>query len=201
MSRLKNVNKGVQLVFEDDVIKDDDLKATVNKLDDKVQHMLLWSTICSVWSYLVLIVIIARIYASFNGKHQAWLISVLMLIYVLMGALIWFAWKGTANKQSCFYTTSKSFLRSQVNKLAKQRRLTAYYLLEYGLLLGVASIFFLSDISNGAALLFRLTAPVSIVTYVLGLYFIGNFTRQMKRLDLVERQLNHLQIERTFNAN
>jgi len=192
MEKSKTINKQISLILEDDVLKDEEFKAKIQQLDNKVQQMLLWSTICSVWSYLVLIVVIARTYASFHGKHPALLIGSLVSIYILMGILIWFAWKGMTYKRSRFYATSKSHLKYQVSKLSGQRKLVSYYLLEYGLLIGISSVFFFADFQHGLSLLLRLTAPVSILTYVIGIYFIVNFTRQMKKLELIERQLNHI---------
>jgi hypothetical protein len=192
MEKSKTINKHISLILEDDVLKDEAFKAKIQQLDNKVQQMLLWSTICSVWSYLVLIVVIARIYASFHGKHPALLIGSLVFMYILMGTLIWFAWKSMTYKRSNFYAASKSHLKYQVSKLCGQRKLVSYYLLEYGLLLGISSMFFFADFQHGLSLLLKLTAPVSILTYVIGIYFIVNFTRQMKKLELIERQLNHI---------
>ena len=192
MEKSKTINKQISLILEDDVLKDEEFKAKIQQLDNKVQQMLLWSTICSVWSYLVLIVVIVRIYASFHGKHPVLLIGSLVFMYILMGILIWFAWKSMTYKRSNFYTASKSHLKYQVSKLSGQRKLVSYYLLEYGLLLGISSMFFFADFQHGLSLLLKLTAPVSILTYVIGIYFIVNFTRQMKKLELIERQLNHI---------
>ncbi|MDP9075868.1 MAG: hypothetical protein M3O71_00445 [Bacteroidota bacterium] len=201
MEKLKSVNKNVSLRQKDDIIKDEDLKAKIRNQDDKVQQMLLWSTICSVWSYLVLIVVIARIYNSVHGNHPGLLIGSMVVIYVMMGILIWFAWKGMSNSSSHFYATSRSHLKYQLNKLSGQRRLITFYLIEYALLLGTSSIFFFTDISNGLPLLLRLTAPVSILTYVLGIYFVVKFTRQMKKLEIMNRQVNHAAFLKDFRQN
>jgi hypothetical protein len=191
MEKSKAVNKNVSLTLKDDVLKDEGFKAKVQRLDYKVQQMLLWSTLCSVWSYLVLIIVIARIYASFHGKHPVLLVASLIFIYVLMGILIWVAWKGMTYKRSYFYAASKSHIKYQLSKLSGQRKLISYYLLEYGLLLAISSVFFCTGVQHGLTLLLKLTAPVSILTYVLGIYFIINFTGQMKKLELIERQVNH----------
>ncbi|ASU32009.1 hypothetical protein [Mucilaginibacter xinganensis] len=191
---LKNVRNNVLLCLNNDTIGDEELKVKIDKLDDKVQQMLLWSTICAVWSYMFLILAIARVYSSFKGDHTILLVSSLVLMYVLMGVLIYFVWKGITFKSSYFNSVSRAYLSNQIQKLSGQRKLVSYYLLEYGLLLAVASLFFFLDIKNGVSYMLKLTAPVSIITYGLGLYFIANFTRQMKALDLVQRQLNKLHV-------
>jgi len=55
--------------------------------------------------------------------------------------------------------------------------------------------FFFIDIKGGLGFLLKITAPVSIITYVLGLYFIANFTKQMKSLELAHRQINQLYVK------
>jgi hypothetical protein len=201
MKRLKNVNKNVSLISKDDIIKDENLKAKIQSLDDKVQQMLLWSTICSVWSYLVLIIVIARIYNSFHGQHPVLLVCSLVLMYIFMGILIWIVWKGMAGNHGSFYTVSKSHLNYQVAKLTGQRKLTSFYLLEYALLMAVSSVFFFMDIKHGLTLLLKITTPVSIITYVLGIYFIIKFTRQMKKLQLMSQQVSDAGLTKNFRQN
>ena len=191
----QNSRKTTLLHFKEDIVEDDELKLKLKIIDDKVEKMLLWSTLCSVWSYLILIVTIGRIYSGFKGEHTILLVSSMVCMYLLMGVLIYFVWKGMTYQRSYFYYASKTYLKYQLNKLSAQRKLISLYLLEYALLLSVASIFFFIDIKHGLGFLLKITAPVSIITYVLGLYFISNFTKQMKRLELVHRQINHLYVK------
>jgi hypothetical protein len=190
----ESIRKKILVHLHDDLVEDGHLKNKLKELDDKVQKMLLWSTLCSIWSYLILIVTIARIYSSFKGAHTMLLISSLISMYILMGVLVYFVWKGMTYKRSYFYYTSKTYLKYQLSKLAAQRKMISLYLVEYALLLGVSSIFFFLDIKDGLGFLLKITAPVSVITYVLGLYFIANFTKQMKGLELAHRQINQLYV-------
>ena len=193
---VENAKKDVVLLNTDDVIKDEELKAKINKLDDKVQQMLLWSTLCAVWSYLVLIVVIARIYSTLNGKHVILLVCSLLLMYVFIGALIYFVWRSMTLKKLPVFITTKSYLIYQVDKLLHQRKLISCYLLEYALILAISSIYFFTGIKNGLPQLLKLTAPVSLVTYVVGFYFIASFTRQMKKLELMKAQFDQLLVSK-----
>jgi hypothetical protein len=201
MERVKSVNRNVLLLLKDDTIKDEELKIRIKTLDDKVGQMLLWSTICSVWSYLVFIVVIIRIYLNFHGQHALWLIGSLAAMYTLMGLFIWFAWKNIARKQSNFHFATRSYFNHQVDKLTCQRKLIALYLLEYGLLLSVAGLFFLCDVPHGLPLLLRLTIPVSIVTYGLGIYFLFSFTRQIRKFKTMKQQVSEIIFKENINQN
>src|ERR1700748_864805 len=117
MGNGEGVKNKVSLILKDDIIKNEDFKIKVQRLDHKVQKMLLYSTLCAVWSYLVLIIIIARIYSSFHGKHQALLIASLIFMYLLMGILIWYVWKSLNYNRSYFYAASKSHIKYQLSKL------------------------------------------------------------------------------------
>ncbi|WP_461448767.1 hypothetical protein [Mucilaginibacter sp.] len=198
--RTENISKKLLLYFKEDIATDDELKLKLKSIDDKVQQMLLWSTLCSVWSYLILIISIARIYSSFKGVHTLMLIGSLISMYLLMGILIYFVWKGMTYKRSYFYYANKTYLKYQLNKLSAQRKLISLYLVEYAVLLGVASIFFFRDINHGLSYLLKITAPVSFITYVIGLYFISNSTKQIKSLELVHRQINDLYVK-SINSN
>src|ERR1700748_1357980 len=99
----ENVKRNIILLCTDDVIKNEEFKAKVRVLDRKVQRMLMWSTLCAVWSYLILIVTIARIYANFNGRHLTLLLGIMLVIYGIMGWLIYFVWKGMDYNKSCFH--------------------------------------------------------------------------------------------------
>ena len=192
MGKIKN---RTLIHLNEDIIKNEELKAVISRLDDKVQRMLLWTTISSVGSYLVFILVIVRIYSNLNGKHALLLAASLFLIYILVGVLIFFIWEGIKRTRSHFHVPSVSHLNYQITMLFYQRKLISCYLLEYASLLTTAGIFFYLDFQHGLVLLFKITAPVSFITYVFGFYFIGVFTRKMERLRHRKKQINQEFVE------
>ena len=192
MGKIKN---RTLIHLNEDIIKNEELKAVIGRLDDKVQRMLLWSTISSVGSYLVFILVIVRIYSNLNGKHALLLVTSLFLIYILAGILIFFIWEGIKRTRSHFHVSSVGHLNYQITMLFYQRKLISCYLLEYASLLTIAGIFFYLDFQHGLVLLFKFTAPVSFITYVFGFYFIGVFTRKMERLRHRKKQINQEFVE------
>ncbi|WP_428329336.1 hypothetical protein [Mucilaginibacter sp.] len=189
-NNFETVKRNAVLLLKDDIIKDEGFKEKIRVLDGRVHKMLLWSTLSSVWSYLILIVTIGRIYASFNGKHTLLLFGCMLIMYLGIGVLIYLVWKGMSYNRSYFYFASKTYLKYQIQKISGQRKLISCYLLEYFLLLAVAGGFFYMDIKNGLSSLLTLTAPVSLITYGIGIYFIAVFTMQIRKLNFLHQKIN-----------
>jgi hypothetical protein len=188
MQKLKDDNRDTMFLLKDDVLRDEALQSKIKELDHKAQQLLLWSTLCSLFSYLVLIVVIARIYLNYKGQHPVLLTLTLLFMYAAMAILIFATWKSIANHRRNFFSAAKSHIKYQISKLSGQRKLMGYYLLEYSALIGISCCFFFSGIEHGMPLLIRLTAPVSIMTYILGFYFMASFTKQIKKLQEAEKQ-------------
>jgi hypothetical protein len=195
----QNINKNILVHLTNDAADDSEFKLKLQSLDARVQKMLLWSTICSLWSYSILFVVIARIYPVYIGIHSFMLITSTVLIYLLMGVPVYQLWKGIHYKRSYYYCTRKSHLNYQDGQLSVQRKFIILYLLLYTLLLAAVSLFFLSAL-GGLILLLKITTAVNIITYASGLYFIANFTKLLKQLQCLHRQLNQLYIQ-NFNSN
>lgn len=173
----------------------------IKDLDKKVQGMLLWSTVFALWSYLILIFRIFKIYASFRGSHSGLLTVVLLLIYGLFGGIIFAVWQGIKYKGTVFNKVSKTYLNYQIAKLQGQRRLISIYLLAYAVLLLGSCIFFFYDVRNGLPALFSATIPIGLLAYCLGLYFIVKFSAQKRKLDDLERKVSHVYIMDKITQN
>lgn len=177
-----------------DESQNESMKSRIQKLDSKLQQMLVWSNICTLLACIQLIFTIARIYGSFTGKHPVLLASTLVTIILLFAVFLYFKWKEIAYKNEDFKKASKTYLNYHITKLNGQRKLISGYLLAYFLIIVVSGVFFCQDIHNGLTLLFKSTAPVSLVIYGLGFYFMTNFGRQKRKLEMLEKQVDQLGI-------
>ncbi|SFS97252.1 hypothetical protein [Mucilaginibacter polytrichastri] len=191
----------MSLIVEIDVNDNEIIKNKITALDAKVQQMLLWSNLSAIWGYLLLSGIIVRIYRGLNGTHAVFLIGTLGLVCLLLVIYLFVVWKSIAYQQNTRHRASKEYLNYQINKLVGQRKLIAAYLITNVLLLTVASLFFGIDLNRGITTLFKIAAPVSIITYGLGLYFISNFTRQKRKLDDLNKQIDHVLFMEKVNQN
>jgi cell division protein FtsL len=201
MSNNTSKIKSLWSAVKDDEDQNEGLKSKILKLDDKLQQMLLWSNICTLWACILLIITIAKIYGNLTGKHPVLLACSLILITALLGMFLYAVWKSIAYKNLGFKKASKTYLNYQINKLSGQRKLISGYLLVYAIILTISSVFFYRDISNGLTVLFKATAPVSVIIYALGFYFMIAFTRQKRKLELLEKQVNHISFMEKVNQN
>lgn len=177
-----------------DESQNESMKSRIQKLDGKLQQMLLWSNIFTLFACIQMIFTIARIYGNFTGKHPVLLGATLAAIILLFAVFLYFKWRSIAYKNDDFKKASKTYLNYHITKLNGQRKLISGYLLAYFLIIVVSGVFFCQDIHNGLTLLFKSTAPVSLVIYGLGFYFMNNFGRQKRKLEILEKQIDQLGI-------
>lgn len=174
--------------------QNESMRSRIHELDNKLQQMLLWSNICTLVACIQMVFTVARIYSSFAGKHPVLLASTLVIIVLLFAVFLYFKWKSIAYKNDDLTKASKTYLNYHIIKLDGQLKLISGYLLAYFFIIVVSGIFFCQDIHNGLTLLFKSTAPVSLVIYGLGVYFMTNFGRQKQKLEILEKQVDQLGI-------
>lgn len=174
--------------------QNESMRSRIHELDNKLQQMLLWSNICTLVACIQMVFTVARIYGSFTGKHPVLLASTLVIIVLLFAVFLYFKWKSIAYKNDDLTKASKTYLNYHIIKLDGQLKLISGYLLAYFFIIVVSGIFFCQDIHNGLTLLFKSTAPVSLVIYGLGVYFMTNFGRQKQKLEILEKQVDQLGI-------
>lgn len=170
------------------------LKSRILKLDNKLQQMLLWSNICTLLACIQMVFTIARIYSGFTGKHPMLLVSTLVIIVLLFAIFLYFKWKSIAYKDGGFKKAGKTHLNYQITKLNGQCKLLSGYLLAYSLVIIISGLFFWQGIHDGLTLLFKSTAPVNLVIYGLGFYFMVNFTGQKRKLEILEKRVDQLNV-------
>jgi preprotein translocase subunit YajC len=174
--------------------QNESLKSRILKLDDKLQQMLLWSNICTLLACVQMVFTIARIYSGFTGKHPVLLVSTLVIIVLLFAIFLYFKWKSIAHKDGGFKKASKTHLNYQITKLNGQRKLLSGYLMAYSVVHIISGVFFWQGIHDGLTVLFKSTAPVNLIIYGLGFYFMVNFTGQKRKLEILEKRVDQLNV-------
>jgi hypothetical protein len=168
----------------------DDIK--IKTLDHKVQRMLFWTNIVVLCGDKIQIIMILRLYASQNGKYITLLTTLLALVYVAFGVLFFYKWKLMAHHGQQLHMGAKAYLNYQLTKFSSQRKLIFLYVLAYSILLGIAVAFFMADPAHGLQALFQITLPVSIITYVMGIYFMISFTMKKSNLKQLIAKIDHI---------
>jgi hypothetical protein len=188
----KSERKGVASFTMGDTLKNDNADIKIKTLDHKVQRMLFWSNIAVLCGYEMQIVMILRIYASQNGKHVTLLTVALILVYVAFGALFFYQWKRMAHHGPQYHMGAKAYLNYQLTKFSSQCKLIFLYVLAYSILLGTTIAFFMADTAHGLQALSGITLPVSAITYIMGIYFMINFTMKKNNLKRLIAKIDHI---------
>ena len=173
----------------------------LKRLDNKVQGLLLWSTIFAFWSYLLLIFRIFKIYAILKGEHPALLAVTLFLIYTLFGGIVFVVWRNVKYNGLVAGNIHQGYIKYQIIKLSGQRKLISMYLLGYAALLSASSAFFFFDVNKGLYELLVITTPISLIAYGMGLFFIIKFSRQQKQLNELEKKIRNIMIMNKIAQN
>jgi hypothetical protein len=195
----KNLNKSFLALMDAEEHDVEDIKEEIKKQDGKIQQMLLWSNISAVWSYLILVLVIVRFYGSLLGKHSILLFGSLFIMYILLAIYMYVVWKGTAYQKIYVKKKSEAYLEHHMKKLSGQCKIISVYLIIYAVLLIISSAFFYMDINNGITLLFKITAPLNLITYIAGIYFIIAFTVQKRKLDILNKQFDKIELMKKFS--
>jgi membrane associated rhomboid family serine protease len=82
--------------------------------------------------------VVARLYACFEGKQRFLMLESLGAIYALLAILLWFAWKDTFNKKPYSSNVESDSLNSLISKNKK----LSYRLMVYATSFVAANIFF-----------------------------------------------------------
>jgi hypothetical protein len=184
--------KNFSLIIEADNKSSEQMKEKIVTLDAKVQQMLLWSNLSAIWGYLLLMFTIIKIYMKFNGAHAPLLVLTLSLIVMLLAIYLFVVWKSMGYTARYTGVTGKVYLNYQIDKLHGQRKLITAYVIANTLFLAITSTFFVLDAQNGIMSFLKMVAPISLVLYVLGLYFIIKFAVQKSRLDVMNKQIDKI---------
>lgn len=164
--------------------QNDCIKSRILKLDYRLQQMLLWSNICTLLACIQVVFTVARIYSTFTGKPPVLLASTLVIIILLFAVFLYFRWKNIVYKDGA----GTAHLKYQLIKLNCQRRQLSGYLLAYSLVIMISAVCFWQGFHDGLTHLFKSIAPVNLVIYCLGFYFMMNFARQKNKLEILKKQ-------------
>lgn len=148
--------------------------------------MLILSNICALCSYILLLIVVARLYSCFEGKQRFLMIASLGTMYVFFAILLWFGWKGTVYNKSGAKKAEGDNLRLHLNRLSAEHKIRSYNLIVYAFLLAVANVLFFLDNNDGLTLILKLSTPVGVVAFLTGIYFMIKFKDQDKSLQPYE---------------
>jgi MFS family permease len=153
--------------------------------DEKLQGMLLWCSIAVLIGYILVIFAILEYYAQLPGYHTGYLAIALFLIYLLFGLFLWVQYKISDYKPTATQVRLKEFCHFKIQVTKRQIKMLSGYMVAYALILFASCIAFWleTEDDDGAVKIVRITAPVSILIYVSGLFLLAKLGTKWSALN------------------
>jgi hypothetical protein len=143
--------------------------------DKKLQRMLLWCSVSVMIAYMSVIITILKYYSFLPGHHAAYLGTALFLIYILFGIFLWLQYRISTYKPTATQIRLKEFCRFKLQVTSRQIKMLSGYLIAYALIVITSCLacWLEADNDDGAEKIIKITAPISILVYVTGIYLLG----------------------------
>ncbi|WP_069659143.1 hypothetical protein [Arcticibacter eurypsychrophilus] len=163
-------------------VSKDELKSKWQKHQQAVLKM----NICMSLGFLAAMIEIGWVYLTYHNEY-GWPFKVsIATIYSLMIVFSLVGWRNYAFKKENFDNSSADYIAYQLKKLSWQRQLITVYIWIYTVLLWLALVMYIWEITTGATALFRYSALGIITLYVVGITVWTRLTKQKKQLILIE---------------
>ena len=168
-------------------IQNDDksLKRGFSNLYSRTQQLLLLSNIFTVSSYVLLILVLGRLYSCFEGKQLYAMLISLGILHSLFLSLLYFAWKCSIDGKVIIKTNATNELSHHLNRILFEHKRRCYYLITCTILLAAGAYILLQDVSNGLTLILKVSMPFVVVVFLIGIYFMIKFKDQSTVLKLL----------------
>ena len=175
-------------------VEQGNIKEEIELLNDGLQQKLLWSNIGAVWSYLLLVLVIVRLYGNYFKGDSLVITFGLFLMYALLGLLMYVVWKSIAYQKVYIKSRSKLYLKVHFQRLVSHSRTISVYLLLYWVLLAITSVIFFMDMHNGISVIFKVTTPLNLICYLAGIFLIIILSIQQRKLDVLHKNLEKAEL-------
>ena len=192
MKRLPHPKTGDEL--ELDAAKAKELVSYLKEQDQKIQGLLLWSSISVLVGFIAVIFGILRCYVAFGGEHQVFMAFALIVIYALFGAYLWVQFRISAYQPKNTLICLKELYHFKKQKTKTQLSFLVAGLITYTLIVLAACMVCCWDATGTRARqIFIVTMPLSIFIYLTGLYLLALLGRRWQALtaciNAIDKQL------------
>jgi hypothetical protein len=162
-----------------------EFKSTFDSKWQKHQRKVLKMNVCMTLGFLAAMTAIAWVYFSFKDQYD-WPFKVgLISSYVLMIIFSFISWKSYGLKKENFEVASTDFIKYQIQKIDWQRRVISQYFWVYMVLLWLALVMYIWEITAPGTALFRYSA-LGICSAYLAALCIWEVKKQKKQLAFLD---------------
>lgn len=148
----------------------------------KQQKAVIRSNVAVTIAFVVTFSVFASLFLAFHAQRGLLFSGSIFFMTVLMMVYLFVMWKGVAFKKMDFTVTAPEFLSHYQKKLVWRKRLITTYTWIYGVLLWLAVMAYMLDVTDGAGPMMRIGAPLITTVYIVAVLFITRFTKGKKQL-------------------
>ncbi len=179
------------------VAKQEDMQTDKEQLEShwkKQQRGVLRSNIGVTISFAFVFVVFAWVYTSFHEGRSIFFTGSIVFISVLMLVYLWILWKGIANKRNDPTVSSKDYIDHSIKKLYWRRKTITTYAWIYSILLWLALMFYLLDVTSTGSMQFKVGAIAVTTIYIFGARIIIMKTKEKRQLKTLDELIAEMQL-------
>jgi hypothetical protein len=169
-----------------------EFKSAFDSKWQKHQRKVWKMNVCMSLGFLSAMIAIAWVYFSFKDEYDWPFQASLITTYLLMIIFAAISWRSYGFKKENFEATSKDFVHYQLEKINWQRKVIAQYFWIYIVLLWLALVLYIWEITSGGTALFRYSALGICSVFLLVLSIVEART-QGKKLAVLDAMRSELQ--------
>jgi hypothetical protein len=178
-------------------------------LDIKEDHTVIKERITNEWSrqqrqvtrrnvfttvaFTGVLITISWVYVSFHAGHTAMFGASLLFMAALMLVYLWTLWRGVAYQHIDHTLASTVYIDNNLKKLYWRRKTITTYTWIYSVLLWLAFMFYVYDVTYPGSMLLRISAPLIITAYIFGMQFAVTKKAQKKQLKKIDALIADMQ--------
>jgi len=142
--------------------------------------------------FLAAMVGIGWVYISFKDEYgMAFKLSI-AVVYFLMIAFLFVSWRSYSFKQINTVSNNQDYIEQQIKKLMWQKDVIIKYTWIYTVLLWMAMMLYIWEITMEATPTFRYTAMAITSLYIFGITFWNRVKKKQRQLDEINVLINDL---------
>lgn len=175
-----------------DITEITELKSGFQNKWQKNQKKVLRTNICMSIGFLGSIFFLLWVYNTYQAEYR-WPFKVSIgttILLMILFSLI--SWRSYAFKKENLEGSFVEYIDYQIQKLFWQRKMLTQFIWVYSILLWLALVMYVWELTNGATALFRYTALAIITAYLVGLNIWSWYKKQKKQILAIDEMIGEL---------
>ncbi|WP_316804847.1 hypothetical protein [Pedobacter nototheniae] len=160
---------------------------------ERNQQKLFRNNICMSLGFFVAMVVIGWVYFSFKDQYGLPFKISIATVYILMIVFLVINWRSYAFKKRNIHDSSQEYIQQQIKRLNWQKNIITKYTWMYTILLWLAMVMYIWEITMMATPTFRYTALGITTFYIFGITVWNRARKQKKQLKEIHELIADLE--------